>query len=538
MTYVLSNSIFDFDIAFWVFVPVFNFEQYLEECICSLYNQTYKKYNVVLINDASTDRSQDIIDNWVKKFKDAGIEVYLITNKKNMGPAYTKWQAIQFVRENANLNDIFTIVDGDDFFCNKSALELIFQKYLTSKCLFTYGSAIGEYNEKVEMVKDISSIRNPNTKFLYQHPRSCLVYLLHHFLEGDFQDRLGNWLIRVTDRQFIFKCIELAGLDRVSIIEPVIYNYRSHSGNIRNKVNNEYKKEIERHIAATSSNEVLKEEIHIVMCCYRRHHNLKEIIGSICNQTINVLYSVNLHIINTNPDKWEDTQRIKGELNAANSNLKLHLCNTTENLYGYARFLYVRHTMKKCFMPYVIFIDDDQVLAKDWVEKMYSTRKPLTYNCWYGRIFEKGKGIDAISYWNDLVMQHKRLLAEYDPAHKEFDYGGTGGSIIDTNVFSLDLMFRCPKHYRNIEDLWLSFIMKHVLGTSIGIVVNPINAFSFRDSDDTAIWTNIMQEKEDFLKVLCKTGFCFSDSININELEKIIEKGNDSDSSISRFMYA
>jgi hypothetical protein len=169
---------------------------------------------------------------------------------------------------------------------------------------------------------------------------------------------------------------------------------------------------------------------------------------------------------------------------------------------------------------------------------MYSTRKPLSYNCWYGRIFEKKHGIDGISYWNDKILQHKRLLAEYDPIYKEFDYGGTGGSIIDTNVFCSSILFRCPKSYRNIEDLWLSFVIKHVFGAVIGIVANPIDAFTFEDSDDTAIWNNIMKEKEDFLKLLCRVGYCFSDSINMRELENIMEPNDDSEESISRFTYA
>lgn len=529
---ILNNKIFNFDIDIWVFVPVYNFANFLDECFLSLSKQTFKRYNVLIIDDCSTDSSSAIIKLWTMLFKFSGKRVVVIKNSTNMGPAYTKWQAVEYVRENGRFNDIFTILDGDDYFCNSYGLELIFHKYLAKKCLFTYGSAIGEYNQKIEMVEDLADLRNPTTKFLYQHPRSCLVYLLHHFDSADFKDPSGKWLMRMTDRQFIFKCLELSGIERISTISNIIYNYRSHAGNIRNKIGNHYKSMIEKQILALPKNNILKEEIHIVMCCYRRHHNLPRIVESICSQTINRTHRINLHIINTNPDKWAETVGL-----AKGPNIKIHLCNTTENLYGYARFLYVKRAMKQHFMPYVIFIDDDQVLTPTWVEKMYSSRSPMTYNCWYGRIFEKSGGIENISYWNDKVLQHKRLLSEYDPIHKEFDYGGTGGSIIDTNIFCFNLLFRCPKKYRDIEDLWLSFVIKQVLGTKIGIVVNPIDAFSFQDSDDTAIWTNIMDKKEEFLKVLCRTGYCFSDTIDLIELEKIIEPDDDSEKSISKFVF-
>jgi hypothetical protein len=193
--------------------------------------------------------------------------------------------------------------------------------------------------------------------------------------------------------------------------------------------------------------------------------------------------------------------------------------------------------MKEVYLPYVIFIDDDQWLPPDWVERMYVERAPLTYSCWYGRIFETAGGIKDISYWNDKILQHKRLLAEYGDEFVEFDYGATCGCIIDTVFFNLDILYKCPKKYRNVEDLWLSFVVKHIIGGVIKIVKNPINPFHFSDTEDTALWTGIMNEKEDFLKMLCRVGYCFSDSINITELENIIEKEDDSELSISRFSY-
>lgn len=45
-----------------IIVPVYNVEKYLEDCIESILNQTFKSYELILIDDGSTDKSGDILD--------------------------------------------------------------------------------------------------------------------------------------------------------------------------------------------------------------------------------------------------------------------------------------------------------------------------------------------------------------------------------------------------------------------------------------------------------------------------------------------
>ena len=48
-------------------VPVYNVEKYLNQCIESIVNQTYKNIEIILIDDGSTDTSPEICDTWEKK---------------------------------------------------------------------------------------------------------------------------------------------------------------------------------------------------------------------------------------------------------------------------------------------------------------------------------------------------------------------------------------------------------------------------------------------------------------------------------------
>ena len=50
-----------------IIIPVYNVEKYLDQCINSVINQTYKNIEVILVDDGSKDRSAQICDEWVKK---------------------------------------------------------------------------------------------------------------------------------------------------------------------------------------------------------------------------------------------------------------------------------------------------------------------------------------------------------------------------------------------------------------------------------------------------------------------------------------
>ena len=58
-----------------IVVPVYNAERYLEDCILSILNQSYKNIEIILINDGSTDNSENICSGLVKKYKNIMLEI-------------------------------------------------------------------------------------------------------------------------------------------------------------------------------------------------------------------------------------------------------------------------------------------------------------------------------------------------------------------------------------------------------------------------------------------------------------------------------
>lgn len=88
-----------------VIVPVFNTEDYLNKCITSIINQTYKNIELILINDGSSDHSLEICESFAKD--DYRIK---IINQKNYGVSNARNNGL-----NNALGDYITFVDSDDY---------------------------------------------------------------------------------------------------------------------------------------------------------------------------------------------------------------------------------------------------------------------------------------------------------------------------------------------------------------------------------------------------------------------------------------
>lgn len=97
-----------------VIIPVYNVESYLRECIDSVLCQTYKNFEIILVNDGSTDSSGEICDEYVDKD-----ERVTVIHKKNEGPSKTRNTGL----DNANGRYIY-FLDSDDYIENNT-LELL-----------------------------------------------------------------------------------------------------------------------------------------------------------------------------------------------------------------------------------------------------------------------------------------------------------------------------------------------------------------------------------------------------------------------------
>ena len=54
-------------VKFSVVIPIFNSEEYLKECLDSVINQTFKDFEIICVNDGSTDDSEAILKDYANK---------------------------------------------------------------------------------------------------------------------------------------------------------------------------------------------------------------------------------------------------------------------------------------------------------------------------------------------------------------------------------------------------------------------------------------------------------------------------------------
>lgn len=100
-----------------IIVPIYNVEKYLAKCIDSLVNQTYRDVEIILVNDGSTDSSEDIVKQYAEK--DCRI---LALNKVNGGLSDARNYGLKYAT-----GEYCLFIDSDDYLA-LNAIELCVNK--------------------------------------------------------------------------------------------------------------------------------------------------------------------------------------------------------------------------------------------------------------------------------------------------------------------------------------------------------------------------------------------------------------------------
>lgn len=104
-----------------VIIPVYNVENYLEECLKSVQNQTYTNIEVILVNDGSTDNSKHICERYCQE----DIRFHLV-NQENQGQSVARNTGVA-----ASTGEFIAFVDSDDVIKANYLEELM--KYMTEE---------------------------------------------------------------------------------------------------------------------------------------------------------------------------------------------------------------------------------------------------------------------------------------------------------------------------------------------------------------------------------------------------------------------
>lgn len=113
-----------------IIVPVYNAEHYIVDAINSVKSQTYENWELILVDDCSFDKSEEIIKEFQKK--DSRIKFYKM--KKNVGPASARNLGID-----KSKGKYLCFLDSDDVW-EKNKLKKQIDFMIEKKCAFSYHS--------------------------------------------------------------------------------------------------------------------------------------------------------------------------------------------------------------------------------------------------------------------------------------------------------------------------------------------------------------------------------------------------------------
>lgn len=200
---------------FKIIVTQYNAVDYIKKCMDSIMSQTYKNYEVIVMDDCSTDGTLDIVQKY---------PVYIIRNSVHNFVPYVNFQkAIKMFPEDKE--DILVFLSGDDYFSGDDVLSHLNEVY-QEDVWFTYGQFIplsGNYGEFCKPIPDTKTYRK-SPIWHASHLITFKKWLWDLIKEDDFKHN-GEYPKYAFDCAFIYPMIEMSGHEHIRFIRKVLYIY-------------------------------------------------------------------------------------------------------------------------------------------------------------------------------------------------------------------------------------------------------------------------------------------------------------------------
>lgn len=217
-----------------VIVPVYNVEKYLDKCIESIVNQTYKDLEIILVDDGSTDSSPKICDEFADK--DERIKVI---HKANGGVSSAR---------NAGLNcfngEYVTFIDSDDYI-EPNMFELIAEaiKGKDVDLVFIREKSVNLEGKTIYINGD-----SPTGKILYFDRKKAEERIIKMQINGMCDKTYKRSLIesiRVLEgkkhgEDLLFNIQVLERVKTVALVDEILYSYVSNEDSITHIPFNEH----------------------------------------------------------------------------------------------------------------------------------------------------------------------------------------------------------------------------------------------------------------------------------------------------------
>lgn len=250
-----------------IVVANYNSENYLNATLNSLYLQTYKNLEIILIDDCSTDSSVDIINDWIS----AGMKnMKFIQNERNLGGGMTKLKGLELSN-----GEIVGFVDCDDYLHESAVEKMVDAHTQLDNVGLIYSNAFqidseGRYSgllNKAGKLEEGESILERDCAFHFATWKTRYYKLCESGFSGKFNI--------AYDLDLYYKLEEVSD---VYYLDEPLYFYRVHDNNLSIGLNK----------MGLSMSELIIAKFEAQ--CRREKINLKE-LGIVLQSTYNKVYN-------------------------------------------------------------------------------------------------------------------------------------------------------------------------------------------------------------------------------------------------------
>lgn len=205
-----------------VIVPVYNSEAYIDDLFRSLLGQTYKNFEVIAIDDTSTDNSLSILQKWEEKYPK---KIHVYHNTSNMGVGATRNKGLLLAQ-----GEYISFLDSDDFIHPQMFQDMYlganfydFPDIVCSGLVFVKESAF--YHNYFNSYRRSGTLINPlghDLELISESP-SCGNKLFKREFLGD-----DTFLVDTMWEDYAFSYAHLFSAKSILLFHNPDYYYRKH----------------------------------------------------------------------------------------------------------------------------------------------------------------------------------------------------------------------------------------------------------------------------------------------------------------------
>ena len=216
-----------------VIVPIYNVEKYLDKCVDSIVNQTYRNLEIILVDDGALDGSPKICDDWAKK--DSRIKVIHkknggLSSARNAGIDAAQGNYLSFIDSDDWIDEDFIEVLYNAIIKDKSDLAICgFKKIEEDTCKVIYNEPSCDKDQYVENGLDL----------LFKQKNVSYVIACNKLYKKEIFADLRYMPGKIHDDEFVIYDVYTHAKGGVSLVNRCMYNYLQRGNSIISITNNE-----------------------------------------------------------------------------------------------------------------------------------------------------------------------------------------------------------------------------------------------------------------------------------------------------------